>query len=179
MAPRKIPGKINTLLIWLLKSLRPVPTTAAPAALASSGMISGIGLAMAKMNGSGFMVRTMAWVTQLALLTPTNTSAPTRASAKDPFLQPGLVNVAKDRLAGRVLISGRSGDKIPVRSQMNTCLTASVSGYPWPNRSSAMAVPAAPAPLITTVRSDRRLPVSFAAFIRAASRVMDVPCWSS
>ena len=31
-APRNIPGKARTLLTWLGKSLRPVPTTAAPPA---------------------------------------------------------------------------------------------------------------------------------------------------
>ena len=39
------------MLIWLGKSLRPVPTTAAPAALARSGMISGVGLAMGNRMG--------------------------------------------------------------------------------------------------------------------------------
>mgnify|MGYP003103165612 CR=1 FL=1 len=36
----------STLLIWFGKSERPVPTTAAPAARASSGMISGVGFAI-------------------------------------------------------------------------------------------------------------------------------------
>ena len=43
-APRNTPGKTRLLFIWLGKSLRPVPTTAAPAAAARSGMISGTGV---------------------------------------------------------------------------------------------------------------------------------------
>src|SRR6476646_7067114 len=44
-APRKMPGNAKELLTWLGKSLRPVAMIAAPAALASSGIISGTGLA--------------------------------------------------------------------------------------------------------------------------------------
>ena len=42
-APLKIPGNASTLLIWFGKSERPVPTTLAPASLASLGLISGSG----------------------------------------------------------------------------------------------------------------------------------------
>ncbi len=41
------------------------------------------------------------------------------------------------------------------------------------------AMPAAPAPLTTTRRSDSRRPVSRAAFCRAATTTIAVPCWSS
>ena len=58
-APRKIPGKHSTLFTWFGKSERPVETTAAPAAFASSGKISGVGLAHAKMIGSLAMLRTI------------------------------------------------------------------------------------------------------------------------
>ncbi len=51
--PRKMPGNPMELLTWLGKSLRPVATTAAPAALASHGHISGIGLEHTKTMGSG------------------------------------------------------------------------------------------------------------------------------
>ncbi len=40
-APLKIPGNAITLLTWFGKSERPVPTTFAPAAFATSGIISG------------------------------------------------------------------------------------------------------------------------------------------
>ena len=44
-APLKMPGKATTLLTWLGKSERPVPTTFAPAFFARSGIISGTGFA--------------------------------------------------------------------------------------------------------------------------------------
>ena len=50
-APRKIPGKASTLLIWFGKSERPVATTAARPA-ACSGRISGSGFASANTSGS-------------------------------------------------------------------------------------------------------------------------------
>ena len=57
-----MPGKARTLLIWFGKSERPVAATAAPAARASSGMISGTGLAQAKTMASLAMERTMSCV---------------------------------------------------------------------------------------------------------------------
>jgi hypothetical protein len=63
---------------------------AAPPALASSGKISGVGLAQAKMIASLFMVFTMSVVTVPGAETPMNTSAPTSMSARLPaFLQVG------------------------------------------------------------------------------------------
>ena len=85
--PRKIPGKAKTLLIWLGKSLRPVEITLAPPALASSGKISGMGLAQAKMMASLFMVRTISVLTVPGADTPMNTSAPTSISAREPDLR--------------------------------------------------------------------------------------------
>ena len=93
-APRKIPGKANTLLIWFGKSLRPVPMTFAPAAFAISGMISGTGLAQAKMIGSRFMDLTIASSTMPGTDTPRKMSAPTRASFRPPLTILGLVSGA-------------------------------------------------------------------------------------
>ena len=42
-----------------------------------------------------------------------------------------------------------------------------------------MAIPAAPAPEVTTLISSRFLPTSFNALIRAAAVTTAVPCWSS
>ena len=58
--------------------------TAAPPALASSGKISGVGLAQAKMMGSRFMDWTISVVTVPGAETPMNTSAPTSSSAREP-----------------------------------------------------------------------------------------------
>ena len=83
-APRKMPGNASTLLIWLGKSLRPVATTFAPPALASSGKISGVGLAQANRIASRFMVCTISVVTAPGADTPMNTSAPASTSARLP-----------------------------------------------------------------------------------------------
>ena len=79
-----MPGKARTLLIWFGKSLRPVEITAAPPAFASSGKISGVGFAQAKMIAFSFMVWTISFVTMPGAETPTKISAPFKASAKVP-----------------------------------------------------------------------------------------------
>jgi hypothetical protein len=84
-APRKMPGNASRLLTWFGKSERPVQTTRAPAALASSGRISGTGFAMAMTTASLFMVFTMSFERQPATETPMKTSAPLMTSASWPF----------------------------------------------------------------------------------------------
>ena len=59
--PRKMPGKMRTLLTWFGKSERPVPTTLAPAAFARSGMILRNRVAIAKRMESLFMEATISW----------------------------------------------------------------------------------------------------------------------
>ena len=83
-APRKMPGNATTLLTWFGKSLRPVPTTRAPAFFARSGMISGTGLAIANRIASEFMEATISSVTIPGAETPTKISAPFKASAREP-----------------------------------------------------------------------------------------------
>ena len=95
-----MPGNARTLLIWLGKSERPVAATAAPAARASSGMISGTGLAQAKTIGSLAMLRTMSCVSTPGFETPTKTSAPLMASASVPATLPWFVQVAISCLMG-------------------------------------------------------------------------------
>ena len=82
---RQIPGKATTLLTWLGKSERPVPTTLAPAFLARSGIISGVGLAMAKRIASLFIEATISSETMLGAETPRKISSLFIASAKTPF----------------------------------------------------------------------------------------------
>ena len=84
-APRKIPGKASTLLIWFGKSLLPVPTTAAPAFFARSGIISGTGFAIGKRIGFSAMDFTISSVTAPGADTPINTSAPLITSSRLPF----------------------------------------------------------------------------------------------
>ena len=69
-------------------------TTFAPPALASSGKISGVGLAQAKMMASFAMVFTISVVTMPGADTPMNTSAPTRASASVPAFRSRFVTWA-------------------------------------------------------------------------------------
>ena len=99
-APLKIPGKASTLLIWFGKSERPVPTTAAPAARASSGMISGVGFAIGNTIAPWFIERIISWDTRFGLDTPINTSAPFITSANVPCFLSLLVTFAISACAG-------------------------------------------------------------------------------
>ena len=93
-APLKIPGNANTLLIWFGKSDRPVPTTFAPACLASLGLISGLGLAIAKIIGSSAIVFTISWVNISATDTPIKTSASLITSSSEPSTLSLFVHLA-------------------------------------------------------------------------------------
>ena len=57
-------------------------TASARTALTSAGVISGCGLAMAKMIGLSAMDSTIAWVTAPPVERPRNTSAPSMAWAR-------------------------------------------------------------------------------------------------
>ena len=104
------------------------------------------------------------------------TSAPTTASLRVPVTPSGLVLSAIQR-------SGESGSA-STRSVRPACTT------PWMSATTAcrtpaaisslrMAVPAAPAPDITTRTSSIFLPTTRSALVSAASTTMAVPCWSS
>ena len=67
---------------------------AAPAAFASSGKISGVGLARAKTSGFAFMLRIISWFTAPATDNPMKRSRPCIASASDPASYPALVIAA-------------------------------------------------------------------------------------
>ena len=166
-----MPGKARTLLIWFGKSLLPVPTTAAPAFLARSGIISGVGLAIAKRIGSFAIEATISSLTQPAAEIPRNTSAPFIASASVPVICSRLVISAISRLTALSLSSPLQ--MIPLLSQSIMFLT------PIFKRCLAMAMPAAPAPFITTLISSNFLPTSFKALISPAATITAVPCWSS
>ena len=83
-APLKIPGNTNTLLIWFGKSDLPVAITLAPPFFASSGMISGVGFAIAKMIASSAIVDTISAVTIFGAETPINTSLSLMISVNGP-----------------------------------------------------------------------------------------------
>src|SRR4029079_17480271 len=89
-SPRNTPGNASTLLIWLAKSERPVPTTAAYWA-ASSGSTSGRGFASANTIASFAIVETSCPVMTSGAETPMNTSASRSASGMLPEMPRGLV----------------------------------------------------------------------------------------
>ena len=62
---------------------------------ASSGKISGVGLAQAKITGSAAMLFTISPVRQLGAEKPKNTSAPRTTSARAPCFFSGFVLAAK------------------------------------------------------------------------------------
>ncbi|MPM87205.1 hypothetical protein SDC9_134299 [bioreactor metagenome] len=150
-APRKIPGNASTLLIWFGKSLRPVPTMYAPPAFASSGKISGVGFAIAKMTGFSFMVAIHSFFRTPGADTPTNTSIPTTASSKVPVLK--LRFVTFEISTWRSANSGSVSEMMPVRSTTIRFLMPAERNI-W-----LMAIPAAPPPLTTTWISSIFLPV--------------------
>ncbi len=94
-APRKMPGKPSALLTF-----RPSSAATAPASRASSGHISGTGLAMANTIGPGAIERTISGVTAPATLTPMKTSLSGITSARLPFWFARFVIAAICSLAG-------------------------------------------------------------------------------
>ena len=170
-APLNRPGKTSTLLIWLGKSDRPVPTTAAPWARAMSGIISGTGLAMARRMGSLAMDSTISPVTRPGRETPMKTSAPTKASARVPRCLAWLVRAASSAWWGSRL--GSPAQRIPSLSHRMRL------EYPRSSSSLAAAPPAAPMPFRTTLTCSFFFPTTFRALVRAAVMTTAVPCWSS
>ncbi len=84
-APLKMYGNPSTLLTWLGKSERPVAIIASSrTAFTSSGIISGVGFASAKMIGLADIFATISPVTNPPFESPRKTSAPTNASARVP-----------------------------------------------------------------------------------------------
>ena len=101
-----------------------------------------------------------------------NTSAPLMASASVPFTLSGLVALAMASLY-LFMPSGRPSQMGPLESHMMTFLS------PTAMSSLMIAVPAAPAPLVTTLMSSMFLPTILRALRRPASVTTAVPCWSS
>ena len=85
-APLKMNGKQSTLLTQFGKSDLPVATIQSSlTCLASSGLISGLGLAMANIIGLLFIFFSASGLKAPATETPMKTSAPSRASSKVLF----------------------------------------------------------------------------------------------
>ena len=146
--------------------------TRTPAALASSGRISGLGLAMANTMASGAMVTAISRVSAPATEVPMNTSAPLMASASVPDSFSSLVISASHSLWS-ASPAGRPGTRMPCSSTAMMCLAPAVCSILM------MAVPAAPGPFWTILTSSIRLPTTLRAFSTPANTMMAVPCWSS
>ena len=167
-APLKIPGNTSTLLIWLGKSERPVATILAPPALASSGMISGVGFAIAKMIGSLAIDSTISFVMIPGADTPMNTSLPLITSASVPASLFLFVTAAIACFAELSL--GSPSTSAPWLSTRITSLAPNL----W--KSLQIEIPAEPAPLITMLISSHFFPTILSAFVRPAVQTIAVPC---
>ena len=148
-------------------------TTAACRA-ATSGSISGTGLAMAKTMLSGAIDATSASVRMFGADTPRKTSAPRMASESVPVTPSAFVFSAIQAWLGcspRARRPGPGGRPVDVGDD----------DVPAPRVEEQLEDrgPRAPAPLMTTRTSSSRLPTTRSALRRAASATMAVPCWSS
>ena len=140
------------------------------AARASSGVISGSGLAMAKMIGLSAMARTISWVSAPFTDRPKNTSAPSIACSRVRAL---VVEAWAD--FHWFMPSVRPWKTTPLVSARMMC-----SGrMPIAFSSSTQAMAAEPAPLTTSLVSRSVRPVRWQALISPAAATMAVPCWSS
>ena len=106
--------------------------------------------------------------TRFGLETPTKASAPFIASVSVPFMLSLLVIFEISACAGFSYASPRL--IIPPTSTIIRLPTPSFS------RNFPIAIPAEPAPFITTVISDSFFPASFTAFSIAAPTTIAVPC---
>jgi len=70
----------------------------APASRAKLGIISGTGLAKARMNGLGFIYLIISYVNAPAAETPTKISLPLTASMRVPLILSTLENLARSFL---------------------------------------------------------------------------------
>ena len=136
----------------------------------SSGMISGVGLASAKISGRAAMHATIAGLSTPAADRPRNTSAPSMTSAS---VRSG-VSWANSALSGSIS-SVRPFQTTPARSVTQMFLR----GTPSLTSRFRQASAAAPAPEVTSLICCRSLPLTFSPLISAAPTTMAVPCWSS
>ena len=143
----------------------------APAAFASCGSISGTGLAQVNKIGFSAIADTISFVMQCGPETPIKTSAPFIASPSVPFKRTLFVSFAISVCAALSQLS--PSQTIPFKSH------TVISFTPKFKRNFAIAIPAAPAPFITSFILSFSLCASFNALMSAAVITIAVPCWSS
>ena len=139
-------------------------------ARASSGVISGSGLAMAKMIGLSAMEATISGVSAPLTLRPKNASAPTIAWAS---VRASVFTAWAD--FHWFMPSVRPCQTTPLVSHS----TMFCGCAPMAFSSSTQAMAAAPAPLTTSFTAFSSRPVRWQALISPAAATMAVPCWSS
>ncbi len=137
-------------------------------AATSSGVISGSGLAIAKMIGLAAIDAIISGLTAPFWLRPRNRSAPTIASAR---VRASVTAAWAD--FHWFMPSVRPAKMTPLVSHMTTSRT------PSSLISSVQAMALAPAPLTTILISLALRPVRWSALIRPAAAMIAVPCWSS
>ena len=118
-----------------------------------------------------FMVETISFVTRCGRDTPINASAPFKASASLPCSWFKLLIWE---------ISSWPGFKPSSPSQMIPLISHMITlPKPMLIRCLPIAIPAAPAPLMTIFNLPISFFVTFTAFNNAAATTIAVPCWSS
>ena len=135
-APRKMPGKASTLLIWFGKSLRPVPTTAA-CRRGDLRVHLRVGVGQGEDDRAGRHRRRRPPRGRCRRRRPTKTSAPRSASAiaaGDP---------ARVRPRGELALVRRRGRSRPARRRRG-CRRRRCRARPARRRIVAIATPAAP-----------------------------------
>ena len=148
-----------------------MPTTLAPAFFAFSGIISGTGFAIGNTTAFSAIDLIISSVTMFGAETPIKMSAPLRASLSVPLRLFLFVISAICACAG--FIHSSPIHRIPILSHI-IILPAPILCISF-----AIAIPAAPAPLKTTVQSSMFLFTTRSAFLTAAPTTTAVPCWSS
>ena len=166
-APRNSPGYACALF-----KLLPSAVTAAPASAASCVVISPTGLLSGKAMEFGAMDAIISFETMFGWATPMKMSLSLKPSASGQVI-PSLFVISAICVFQGFILSVLPLYIGPVESYMT------MSFIPKLRSIFEIAIPAAPAPSISTVESWGFLFVIFSAFISAASTMVAVPCWSS
>ena len=136
---------------------------------ASLGDISGSGLAIAKIIGLSFMVKTISFETTFPIDSPIKTSDPLKVSSKV------LQSVSTANSSFCLFKFSRPLYITPLLSHIRILLGLA----PRVINSLAHDIADAPAPFMLILISDICLPINSQAFTRPAAEIIAVPCWSS
>ena len=145
-------------------------TASSRTALTSSGKISGVGLANAKIRGRSAICATISCLRTPAADKPRKISAPGMTSR----------NVRADVSCAKRSLSGSISSVRPLYTTPAKSVTKMFSiGNPRSTIKSRHAKAAAPAPETTIFAVLTSFPTTFRPFMMAAPTIIAVPCWSS